>query len=133
MRSAMRAYDRVVWTYKQSSGELSRDGVAAGVGYSGYEAGKNNPAMQNVANTGPVPRGRYQIGAPMDLEGGPHGPFVLPLTPDPANQMFGRFGFLIHGDSIATPGFASRGCIIAGLPTREAIAASGDAELTVAE
>jgi hypothetical protein len=122
-----------VWTYKQLSGDLSRDGAAAGACYSGYEAGKNNPAMQNVPNIGPVPQGRYTIGAPIDLGGGPHGPFVLPLTPDPANQMFGRFGFLIHGDSIANPGFASRGCIIAGLAIRQAIASSEDAELVVVE
>jgi hypothetical protein len=55
------------------------------------------------------------------------------IPPDSANTMFGRSGFLIHGDSIARPGFASRGCIIAGRLIREAIAASGDAGLTVIE
>jgi hypothetical protein len=123
-----------MWTYRQSTGELARDGVTAGTGYSGYETGRNNPAMQDVENTGPVPQGIYTIGAPQCVESpGPHGPFILPLTPDPANTMFGRSGFLIHGDSIARPGFASRGCIIAGRLIREAIAASGDAGLTVAE
>jgi hypothetical protein len=124
----------VMWTYQQSTGEPSRDGAPAGTCYSGYEAGKNNPAMQGVENTGPVPQGRYSIGAPQCVESpGPHGPFILPLTPDPANTMFGRSGFLIHGDSIARPGFASHGCIIAGRPIREAIAASGDTGLTVIE
>jgi hypothetical protein len=123
-----------MWTYKQSTGELSRDGVAAGACYSGYEAGKNNPAMQNAENVGPVPQGRYSIGAPQCVESpGPHGPFVLPLTPDPANTMFGRSGFLIHGDSVVNPGLASRGCIIAARLIREAIAGSGDTELTVIE
>jgi hypothetical protein len=89
--------------------------------------------MQNVANAGPIPQGNYAIGAPIDLEGGPCGPYVLPLTPAPANQMFGRFGFLIHGDSIAQPGTASRGCVILSRAIREAIAASGDRELTVVE
>ena len=95
--------------------------------------GKNNPAMQNVADAGPIPRGNYTIGVPIDLAGGPHGPYVLPLTPNPANQMFGRFGFLIHGDSIAKPGAASLGCVILSRTIREAIAASGDRELTVVE
>ncbi|HLW75686.1 MAG TPA: tlde1 domain-containing protein, partial [Bryobacteraceae bacterium] len=99
-----------MWTYRQSTGEMSRDGIAAGIGYSGFEAGKNNPAMQEVEETGPIPQGRYTIGEPEDLEGGPHGPFILRLTPDSGNQMFGRSGFLIHGDSIAQPGMASRGC-----------------------
>jgi len=121
-----------MWTYQQRSGELERDGAAVGAGYSGFEAGRNNPAMQNQENVGPIPQGRYAIGAPQCVDSpGPHGPFVLPLTPDPANEMFGRSGFLIHGDSIVHPGLASRGCIIMGRLIREEIAASGDAELTV--
>lgn len=123
-----------MWTYRQSSGELLHDGGPSGICYSGFEAGKNNPAMQGVENTGPVPQGRYSIGAPQCVDSpGPHGPFILSLMPDPANAMFGRSGFLIHGDSIVSPGFASRGCIIAGRLIREAIAASGDTELTVVE
>jgi hypothetical protein len=123
-----------VWTYKQTNGDLSRDGVPAGSGYSGFEEGKNNPAMQNVANTGPIPQGKYSIGAPECVDSpGPHGPFIMRLTPDPANVMFGRDGFLIHGDAVVHPGFASRGCIIMGRLIRNAIAASGDTQLTVIE
>src|SRR5579864_6316798 len=114
-----------MWIYKQSSGELSRDGLGVGGGYAGFEAGKNNPAMQDQENVGPLPQGRYSIGAPQCVHSpGPHGPFILPLTPDPANQMFGRSGFLIHGDSIVSPGLASHGCIIMGRIIREQIAAS---------
>jgi hypothetical protein len=121
-----------MWSYKQSTGELARDGAGLGVGYSGFEAGRNNPAMQNQPDVGPIPQGRYTIGAPQCVDSpGPHGPFVLPLEPDPANQMFGRFGFLIHGDSIANPGLASRGCIIVDLVIRQQIAGSGDSDLTV--
>jgi hypothetical protein len=123
-----------MWTYKQSNGELSRDGVAAGDGYSGFEIGRNNPAMQDQQNVGPIPQGSYSIGAPECVDSpGPHGPFVLRLTPDPANQMFGRDGFLIYGDSIVQPGRASQGCIIMGRIIREKIAASGDTALTVVE
>jgi len=121
-----------VWTYQQTTGKLSRDGTPEGSGYSGFQAGKNNPAMQNVANVGPIPQGKYSIGAPQCVDSpGPHGPFILPLTPDSANQMFGRSGFLIHGDSIVQPGTASHGCIIMARLIRDAIAASGDQELTV--
>jgi lipoprotein-anchoring transpeptidase ErfK/SrfK len=36
------------------------------------------------------------------------------LTPNPANEMFGRFGFGIHADEVANPGkrLASTGCIV---------------------
>ncbi len=121
-----------MWTYRQTTGELSRDGVAEGTGYSGFGDGKNNPAMQNVPNAGPLPQGKYTIGAPQCVDSpGPHGPFILPLTPDSGNQMFGRSGFLIHGDSIVQPGTASHGCIIMARLIRNAIAASGDHDLTV--
>jgi hypothetical protein len=116
------------WLYVQSTGELmAPDGTHAGTGYSGFAAGKNNPAAQNQVGVGPIPCGMYTIGAPQCVppdKAGPHGPFILPLTPDPANQMFGRAGFLMHGDSIATPGTASHGCIIQERPVRERVAAA---------
>jgi hypothetical protein len=118
-----------MWTYEQSTGRLSREGAVVAEGYSGLDAGKNNPEMQEVHDVGPLPRGIYVIGRPHDTE--THGPFVLPLTPDPANTMFGRTGFLIHGDSLQHPGRASNGCIILPRPIRDRIAASGDDQLTV--
>ena len=60
-------------------------------------------------------------------------PFSLRLTPDPANDMCGRDGFLIHGDSIAHPGTASQGCIILNRLQREHIAASPVKLLRVVE
>ncbi|MGD1094067.1 MAG: tlde1 domain-containing protein [Bryobacteraceae bacterium] len=124
-----------MWSYEQTTGRLNHDGEPVGeCGYSGFEDGKNNPAMQTEPDCGPIPRGRYMIGPVefADVEG-PHGPFVLPLTADPANEMFGRSGFLIHGDSLTHPGCASRGCIILPRPTREAIAQSSDPDLEVVE
>ena len=59
--------------------------------------------------------------------------FLSPMTPDPANEMFGRSGFLIHGDSLMHPGCASRGCIVLARPSREAIAQSGDQDLEVVD
>ncbi len=94
---------------------------------------KNNPAMQSVANRGPLPQGIYSIGTALPIGPGRTGKFVLPLTPDPANQMFGRFGFYLHGDNAAENFTASDGCIVLSLTIREAIATSGDRELTVEE
>jgi hypothetical protein len=119
------------WQYSQSSGQLSRNGVLVGTGYSGYGADKNQPNDESVKDLGPIPQGEYTIGPPEALNGGPHGPFVLPLTPKSTNQMFGRSGFLLHGDNIEFPGMASKGCMIMGRPIREEVAASGDADLTV--
>jgi hypothetical protein len=124
-----------VWTYVQESGELLRDGLHFAVGYSGYDdpvtgqMGWNNPELERVEGVGPIPVGRYFIGPPRDTL--THGPFVLPLTPDPANEMFGRSEFLIHGDSKEHPGTASRGCIIMGPDIRKLVAASGDTLLQV--
>ena len=119
-----------MWTYLQSTGELLHDDKHVAFGYSGAPgAAKNNPSMQNVHNTGPIPRGIYEIGEPEDTQA--HGPFVLPLTPHADNQMFGRAGFLIHGDSIQHPGTASQGCIILARLFRLRIAQSGDQHLLV--
>jgi hypothetical protein len=96
-----------------------------GIGYSGFGAGVNNPALQDVPDVGPIPAGTYTITQPEDTV---HSPFTLGLTPDPANEMFGRSGFLIHGDLVTAPGLrmASRGCIIMSRDVRETIWASSD-------
>lgn len=122
-----------MWVYAQRSGELFKpDGELAGIGYSGFPPAKNNPAWQDHHDVGPIPCGDYTVVAAIDLKGGPHGPFVLPLTPAPANVMFGRSGFLIHGDGFGThAGSASHGCIILAPTLRRAIAASGDRQLRV--
>jgi hypothetical protein len=123
-----------MWKYQQSTGQLTHNGQLAGVGYSGYGDDKNQPNDESIKDLGPIPCGLYSIGVPECAPpepAGPHGPFVLPLTPDQGNAMFGRAGFLIHGDSIEAPGFASRGCMIFGRLVREAIAASGDFALAV--
>lgn len=117
------------WVYQQSTGELSYGGVIVGRGYSGHDECKNDPTKQDVPMHGPIPRGIYTIGDPYNTE--THGPVVMRLTPDPANEMFGRAGFLIHGDSVAAPGAASEGCIIMSRPVRLAVAASPERALQV--
>jgi hypothetical protein len=120
----------MTWTYAQKTGLLSRDGKPVAKGYSGNTTGLNNPAMQETIGVGPVPRGNYTIGpphTPVDHLG----PLALPLYPAPANQMFGRVGFFIHGDNPAMDHSASDGCIIIDHADRQAIVNSGDTALVV--
>ena len=122
-----------MWTYEQRTGRLLDDaGTLVATGYSGFGSDKNQPADESIADLGPIPAGEYSIGGPECVEApGPHGPYVLRLTPAPTNDMFGRNGFLIHGDSIEHPGTASHGCIILPRKIREAIAQSDDQTLSV--
>lgn len=118
-----------MWTYNQKSGELKRDDEHVGTGYSGHGEGKNNPEMENVMNTGPLPKGLYSIG--LSYQSKTKGPVTMRLFPDPTTRLFGRAGFLIHGDSIAKPGTASEGCIILARPIRDILAATTDKHLRV--
>jgi hypothetical protein len=109
------------------------DPEPAATGYSGAEPnGKNKPNMQEIPDVGPLPCGYYTITGP-PFDDPKHGPFVLRLVPDPTNQMFGRSGFLIHGDSIEHPGAASEGCIILPRNVRQRIWYSGDRDLLVVD
>lgn len=120
-----------MWTYEQATGKLSRDGEVVATGYSGAPPeGKNNPAMQEMHNVGPIPRGTWKVTG-LTLTRTDHGPFVLHLTPQDGTDTFGRAGFLMHGDSIEHPGTASEGCIIMPREVRELVWASGDKELEV--
>ncbi len=118
-----------MWTYTQVNGRLEKDGELIATGYSGFGAGKNNPAMQNVPNIGPIPLGEYEIGPPHDTV--THGPHVMALTPSAGTNTFGRDGFLIHGDSKVSPGTASHGCIILPRVVREQISVSGEMRVQV--
>lgn len=99
------------------------------VGWAGQGNGKNNPAMQNVAKTGPLPVGKYIIGQPHDSPR--TGPYTMDLTPSPSNTMFGRSDFRIHGAAKENPELSSEGCIIMPHSVREKIWESGDRELEV--
>jgi hypothetical protein len=119
-----------MWTYRLASGFLSRDGdKTLYKGYSGHPPYVNDPLAVQRQGEGPIPPGGYTIGEPHQTA--THGPFVLRLTPDPANQMHGRDGFLIHGDSTTAPGTASHGCVILPRGAREAVWTSGDHNLMV--
>lgn len=127
----------MTWQWDQSKGELSRDGVLVSRGYSGRARGRNNPALQGVRGTGPIPRGKWKITKRYDSAR--VGPVTLWLEPqdavlgDDTHNETGRGAFRIHGDSVRAPGTASSGCIILPRNVREAIWRSGDRDLIVVE
>lgn len=112
-------------TYEQRTGRLlDSSGNLLAKCYSGIGPAKNNPACQMLIGQGPIPQGMYTLSAVEYVNGtSPHGPYVIVLTPDKGNTMFGRAGFLMHADSIHHPGQASFGCIVVlgGLDQREKI------------
>lgn len=118
-----------MWTYSQSTGHLSRDGVYVATGYAGHPPHVNDPNAQNASNVGPLPQGAYTIGAA--FWSAHLGPLAMYLDPDKSNEMFGRGGFYIHGDSIQYPGFASNGCIVMAHEIRAQISTNKDKQLTV--
>lgn len=106
-----------MWTYLSRYGTLLQDGDVIATGYSGHGEGRNNPALQFVKNTGPIPEGIYE----MTLEPiGSHAPKltdpVIRFTPIAGTDTKGRAGFLCHGDNTAHD--ASDGCMIFNHPTR---------------
>ena len=119
-----------MWRWDQSAGTLSHNGVLVARGYSGKGAAKNDPDMERVRATGPIPRGRWRIGAPRDSRR--VGPFAMDLHPL-GHDAHGRSAFMIHGDSVRNPGSASSGCIILSRAVRERIWNSGDRILEVVE
>jgi hypothetical protein len=119
-----------MWRYEQASGKLfNYADEVVGVGYSGFGNGKNNPAAESTSDVGPIPCGLYTIEPPHDSQ--THGPFVLALTPDATNEMFGRSAFLMHGDNVHKPGTASLGCVIMPRAIREEVWKSDDHTLEV--
>lgn len=118
------------WTYSQSTGELRHNGVLVATGYSGagasFSHGRNNPGMQANPNVGPIPQGRWRIGAMTNSR--QTGPNVLPIAPV-GHEAFGRTSFQIHGNNRTDN--ASHGCIIMPPAVRRQIADSGDHDLEV--
>lgn len=106
--------------FEQSTGTIfDPSGKVVEVGYSGHEAGVNNPAMQGVKGIGPLPVGFYTMQPPYDH---PRlGKYVIYLVPFAQNQMFGRSEFFWHGDEVNHAGefLASDGCMIHSRATRQ--------------
>jgi len=119
-----------MWKYQISTGILTApDGEIEGHGYSGAPQYRNDTSAVAIHNEGPLPPGLYKIGKAFNHP--TKGPLCMELIPNPLNNMFGRSGLLIHGDSIKHPGTASEGCIIQGRSARLAISLSDDDDLEV--
>ena len=118
------------WTYSQSTGRLHRNGTIVGTGYSGAgtttTTGRNNGAMQSVADAGPIPTGEYAISRLRSSA--QTGPKVMDLTPVGHNAL-GRTAFQIHGNDASNN--ASHGCIILPPAVRLQIGRSSDKVLNV--
>ncbi|WP_084084416.1 RHS repeat-associated core domain-containing protein [Cupriavidus sp. USMAA2-4] len=126
------------WVYSQSTGQLTHvdsngNSTNVGNGYAGHGEGVNNPDMQSATNVGPIPQGTYSIGQQQNntTGSGTNLPGSMRLTPDPSNTMYGRGGFLIHGDNSRGDRSASEGCIIMNRGVRNQIGGSGDNVLRV--
>lgn len=118
-----------MFTYEQSTGRLTQNSHFVGSGWAGQREGRNNPAMQDVHNIGPLPQGRYKIGKAYIH---PHlGSVTMDLIPDPSNQMFNRSDFRIHGSAFEHPELSSEGCIIQGYSVRCYIDQGTDKDLEV--
>lgn len=126
------------WLYEQRTGKIYRkyeNGflICRGTGWAGQDnangKGKNNPDLESVGKTGPLPCGWYTIGDPHDS---PHtGPYTMDLTPDPENEMFGRSLFRMHGPAVSHPELSSEGCIVLIRSVREQVHESGLRRLEV--
>jgi hypothetical protein len=125
-----------MWRYEQETGKLFHvlggESIYVATGYSGGNKGRNpegvnNAADESIPDIGPIPVGTYRIGTPI----GSPTPVAMPLLAFPSNEMFGRSGFMMHGDSIEGPGCASEGCIIMSRAVRQAVADSAEVVLEV--
>lgn len=116
----------MTWTYRQIDGELTHDGEFIGTGYSGMGNGRNNPACEAVPMMGPIPKGKYTIGAARYSR--TMGPIVMNLDPI-EHSACNRSHFRCHGDNKTHD--ASHGCIILGPAIRRAMADSPDKVLEV--
>lgn len=120
------------WKYAIRLGEvINPTGSFVGYGYSGHGVGLNDPAQQAVADVGPIPVGKYEVGRFFDDP--EKGPIVSHLTPMPGTDTHGRAGFMIHGDNKALDHSASHGCVILPRVLREQMMASNDRVLIVSE
>lgn len=102
-------------TYSQSTGTFTTSDGASYTGYSGNGEGLNNAAKESEAFVGPIPKGEYTVSSITSSKG----PTTLVLTPAASNKMYGRNGFLIHGDNKKGDNSASEGCIIVGPDARK--------------
>jgi len=121
----------MAWIYHQLTGKfIDATGTVQGMGYSGQPPHKNDPDSQALHNMGPIPCGMWQA-VELIPESSTHGPYAIRLEPYLETETFGRSGFMLHGDSIERPGYASDGCIIQARLVREMFWQSLDHDIQV--
>ncbi len=119
--------------YAQSTGKVTLDdGTLVAVGWAGRGKGKNNPAMQAVKSTGPLPQGVYTIGPWYDH---PRLGVMVARLIQTEGETFGRDEFFIHGASRNLDKFGeeSKGCIVLTHNDREEVKDLNPATITVTE
>ena len=115
--------------YVQATGDMfDPQGRLLARGYSGNGEGLNNPAMEDVPNTGPIPRGQWMIGPAFTHS--TLGPVSMRLQPH-GHKAHSRVAFLIHGDNGLGNRSASHGCIILPRSARVLVDVSPDHVLIV--
>ena len=87
------------WTYSISQRTLTYpSGYDTAAGYSGNHEGYNNPDRVQDHNIGPIPPGTYDIGPAFTHPLA--GPITMRLTAHAGTNLYGRSGFMIHGDTM---------------------------------
>ncbi|POU03274.1 MULTISPECIES: tlde1 domain-containing protein [Enterobacteriaceae] len=118
------------WVYKVSAHAFYLNGTYKfDAEYSGRPGYWNDSANECVSGKGPLPRGTYTIGPAFYHH--KTRAMTMRLTPFIENQMCGRDGFMIHGNSGKHPRDASDGCIILDIRYRKEINDSSDKVLVV--
>jgi hypothetical protein len=97
--------------------------------YAGKGDDKNNIHSDRKQGLGPLPSGLYFIAGPVEHRR--FGPMAFHLAPSARNRMYGRSGFMIHGDSRKNPGQGSAGCIVLDRRSRTKLADLKVVSLTV--
>ena len=119
--------------YAQSTGKVTLDdGSLVAVGWAGRGKGKNNPAMQAVKSTGPLPQGVYTVGEWRDH---PRLGAMVARLIQTEGETFGRDEFFIHGASRNLDKFGqeSKGCIVLTHNNREEVKDLNPSTITVTE
>lgn len=117
------------WKFEQRSGAFYRpNGELLGQAYAGHGPGVNNPDMESTPDVGPIPKGLWEIGPAFTHPKA--GPVTMRLSLQ-KGTLYGRSGFLIHGDNAKGDRSASNGCIVLPRWARLEISASPDRSLIV--
>lgn len=106
-----------LWLRDEQSQEKAK---SVGRGYSGHPPYVNQTEAEAMVARGPIPRGSYRLHGPFNHSR--LGPVCFYMEPAKGNTMFGRSGFLIHGDNQNGDQSGSHGCVILSRAIREQIA-----------